>query len=516
MYKFVVIGGKIRGKEFILEDGENFLVRDPSCELYFPIDGISKKHLSVTVTDDVAYLKDLGSANGTFVNGVLVKNATIKNADKISLPDAIIQVVHVIEKKIIIRKKITKEDGDLDAKGEVPKALPRKIVYYFRHKIMPPFHNLNKDWEWKILLAITLAVCVIVSILFTIRPALKESRRILVNETAARGRQYADEISRLNREVLSKNQLDSIKTDFLSDDPSVASYELFDLKGRIYRPVIKLNEFVSDTFSVKAKNWFRKEKNKNKEKYVTQLSGSEIGIAQKIMSMNLETGMKESIAIIAIRFRPLALRVEKTKSTKAIMEAVVTSLLVAIIFYGIIYFLTFKPIDEIKIQIEEALRGKRRNIESDFLMEELNPLRDSINSVLQRIRELQKDGSETDFEELEEDGPYVDRLGGFLEGAGVAAMVLDSEKNIKRLNLEAEDLTGIRESAAIDNGLLDTAREKGFAAMLIELCDDSANNGGFNQQGEYELQGYRYLIYVNALMGRDNFAKAFYITFVRE
>ncbi|MCK5073348.1 MAG: hypothetical protein KAQ98_07990, partial [Bacteriovoracaceae bacterium] len=66
------------------------------------------------------------------------------------------------------------------------------------------------------------------------------------------------------------------------------------------------------------------------------------------------------------------------------------------------------------------------------------------------------------------------------------------------------------------NGLLDTAREKGFAAMLIELCDDSANNGGFNQQGEYELQGYRYLIYVNALMGRDNFAKAFYITFVRE
>ena len=49
-------------------------------------------------------MKDLDSSNGTYLNGKLVKSATVQNGDKISLPDLILQVVYVEEKKIIVKK----------------------------------------------------------------------------------------------------------------------------------------------------------------------------------------------------------------------------------------------------------------------------------------------------------------------------------------------------------------------------------------------------------------------------
>ena len=69
MYKLVVVAGKLRGQEYILENGENTLGRDSSCSIHFPAQGVSKKHFSITVSGDTCYIADLGSSNGTFVNG---------------------------------------------------------------------------------------------------------------------------------------------------------------------------------------------------------------------------------------------------------------------------------------------------------------------------------------------------------------------------------------------------------------------------------------------------------------
>jgi hypothetical protein len=82
--------------------------------------------------------------------------------------------------------------------------------------------------------------------------------------------------------------------------------------------------------------------------------------------------------------------------------------------------------------------------------------------------------------------------------------------------LQAEDLTGIRESVGAGVALLDVARDQGFAATILDLCEQSATNGGVCQKGNYELTGIPHQIFINSLMGKDNFAKAFYITFIKE
>ena len=522
MYKLVAVGGKLRGQEFVLENGENTLGRSEDCDITLGVNGVSKKHMSITVTDDVAYVQDMGSSNGTFLNGKIIKRATAKNGDKIALPDLILQVVYVKEKKVIVKKKATndeEEEEDIDVifkGGNPPDNIVGKILHLFKYRVMNVIHGINEEYEWKYLLGIVLTVFVFVVVTLIIYPVLQSTKQILLFETAKRGAHYAEEISRMNSRALESKNLDQVNTQFLNSEDGVQQYELFDLEGRIVRPMEKLNDYISDPFSVQVREWAMATKDDDGNKvYKKLLGGDEIGIGKKIMAYNARLGIMEPVGIISIRFTPKSLAVEATKSQKAYLESIVTALLAAIVFFGVVYYMTLRPLEEMKYQIEEALRGKRRNLESRYLMGELSPLRNSINSVLQRIRELQNEDHD-EFGEAESDEGYVQTLKEFLRGAGVAAMVLDSEKNLKAINLEAEDLTSIRESAAVDMSLLDVSREKGFAATVIELCDNSANSAGTCEEGSYELQGIDNKVCVTSLMGKDNFAKAFFVTFIKE
>lgn len=512
MYKLVAVGGKLRGKEFVLEDGENVAGREESCDIPLPVNGVSKKHFSLTVTDDVCYLQDLGSSNGTFLNGKVVKRATVKGGDKIALPDLILQLVYVKEKKVVIKKKKVEEEEDDQewlTGGKPPASLPAKMLWLFRYKLMPVVHGINQEYEWKSLFGILLSVFCVVVITLTIFPVLQDSKKILLSEVALRGAHYADEIARMNRKALEQKQLDALDTGFLDKEDGVKSYRLFDLNGRIVRPMEKLNTYIEDTFSVEALSWANSGKAKGELKKL--LDDGEVGIAKTIMAFNPRTGVEDPVGIIAIRFTPKSLQVEAVKSSKAYLEALVTSAIVAIVFFGIIYYMTLRPIEEMKYQIEDSLRGKRKSLESTYLFDAIDGLRSSINTILQRIRELQNQEEEGEFEE-ESDSSYVQTMGEFMRGTAGAAIVLDSQKNIAKMNMMAEDLTGIRENASVGMSLLDVAREQGFAATVIELCDNSANNNGTHQQGEYELGGNPHSVNVVCLLGKDGFAKSFLIT----
>ncbi len=523
MYKLVVVGGKLRGQEFVLKPGENTLGRDSSCDIHFPVEGVSKRHLSISVADDGLYVSDLGSANGTFLNGKIIKKSAGKGGDKIGLPNSILQLVYVQEKKIIVTKKVNNQReteevlDDILSGGTPPENLVSKIFWLFKYKIMPLVHGINQEYEWRVLLAIFTAAFALVTITLTIGPVLQDSKSVLMNEIKIRGAHYADEISRTNTKALEQKALERVDTSFLdgTGQDGVESYELIDLDGRVLRPMSRLNEYTNDTVTVQIKEWFNNPKNKNvKDARIISLEDGKIGIGKQIFIYDPKTGTQESVGIIAIRFAPTTLTAEASKSARLYLESLVTSLLVGILFFGVVYYLTLRPIEELKFQIEEGLRGKRRSVESKLLFEELNPVRNAVNTSLQRIRELQRDESDIDPNDVESDSSYINTLLEFLAGAAGPIMILNSEKNLIKLNTQAEDVCGIRLSMSEGQNILDITKERGFAATLIELCDNSANNGGTSQSGAYELQGKPYMVYVNSIMGKDGFAKGFYISFV--
>lgn len=78
----VVKGAFAQQKEFDLEVGESKVIgRSKAADIQIPSKDISKTHCKLTVLPGGrAEVVDLGSSNGTYVNGVLVKRHSANQA----------------------------------------------------------------------------------------------------------------------------------------------------------------------------------------------------------------------------------------------------------------------------------------------------------------------------------------------------------------------------------------------------------------------------------------------------
>lgn len=521
MYKLVAVAGRLRGEEFELQEGDNLVGRDPSTDIHVDIDGVSKKHLLLSVKGDSLFVRDLESSNGTLLNDKNLTTSTAKSGDKLAIPDVIFQVVYVREKKKIIKKKVKKiadEEASLeDIFDEPPPPGPMgKILWLFKSKLMKVIHGFNEEYEWRVIIGILLTLFIFTMVGLTILPVLKVSRTMLLIENVKRGVQFVNEVKRLNTSSLARGDLNSIQTNFLEEKGTgVASYELLDLNQRIISPANKRNRFTQVPFSVAAIDFFKIEGNKERT-FRQFISGSRIGVARALNAYNVKKGYEETIGVIAIIFAPSSLTSEAANNTTAFAEALSTSAIIAIIFFGMIYYLTIRPFQEMRFEIDEALRGKKRSIEGKYLFGELTPLKQSINSMVQRLRELQNEDEYDDFGEMEDDSRYVTQLEEFMRGSDGAILILNSSQQVHAINDACEDLIGIRETSAKGSMLDEVAREQGLAATVSSLCDQSANNDGTSQSEVYEIGGTEYNVYVTSLIGKDTFAKAFYVTFIKE
>lgn len=62
----------VRGETVRLHDGENVVGRDAVCDVIVDDATISRRHARIVITDGTATIEDLGSKNGTFVDGEAV------------------------------------------------------------------------------------------------------------------------------------------------------------------------------------------------------------------------------------------------------------------------------------------------------------------------------------------------------------------------------------------------------------------------------------------------------------
>lgn len=88
------ISGKYQGGEFPLPDqGEIVIGRSSELDMVLVEDMVSRRHAKITVTDDEIFIQDLGSTNGSFVNGEKVKRARLTEGDRILIGTSIIKLI---------------------------------------------------------------------------------------------------------------------------------------------------------------------------------------------------------------------------------------------------------------------------------------------------------------------------------------------------------------------------------------------------------------------------------------
>ncbi|MBN9687276.1 MULTISPECIES: DUF4388 domain-containing protein [unclassified Corallococcus] len=89
------ISGKYQGGEFPLKANKQIVVgRSSELDMVLVEDMVSRKHAKILFSDGAITIEDLGSTNGTFVNGEKVKQAKLKEGDRILIGTSILKLVH--------------------------------------------------------------------------------------------------------------------------------------------------------------------------------------------------------------------------------------------------------------------------------------------------------------------------------------------------------------------------------------------------------------------------------------
>lgn len=88
------ISGKYKGGEYLLPEREEIYVgRSSEIDLVLMEDMVSRKHARLWFQNGEIQLEDLGSTNGTFVNGEKITKTTVHKGDRILIGTSIMKVV---------------------------------------------------------------------------------------------------------------------------------------------------------------------------------------------------------------------------------------------------------------------------------------------------------------------------------------------------------------------------------------------------------------------------------------
>lgn len=88
------ISGKYQGGEFPLEHDQEIIVgRSSDLDMVLVEEMVSRKHARIRVAGTQITIEDLGSTNGTFVNGEKIQSAQLREGDRVLIGTSILKLV---------------------------------------------------------------------------------------------------------------------------------------------------------------------------------------------------------------------------------------------------------------------------------------------------------------------------------------------------------------------------------------------------------------------------------------
>lgn len=81
----LVVGGHDIGEEIDLIDGTYVIGRDPGSNIFLNDITVSRRHCELILSPTKAALRDMGSLNGTYVNGNRIEEIELKSGDEVQI-----------------------------------------------------------------------------------------------------------------------------------------------------------------------------------------------------------------------------------------------------------------------------------------------------------------------------------------------------------------------------------------------------------------------------------------------
>jgi hypothetical protein len=505
MFKLTVVGGPAKGKSYAMHDGENSVGRVDGNDVVLQSQKVSKKHCVLVVDNTGVQVKDAGSSNGTFVNGVLTKAKAIKPGDRVSVGEYVLELVKIEAPKP--RLAVVPAGGMPAAPGHTgmtlapatgassvpdaaapPKNLQEKVKFYFETYVINFVYNLNEKHEWRAMMGAMFVVLIVASAILSVYPVIDRVDEKLSNEAAGRAFLLARQMVDRNTQFLFERVESKVDVGYIEKEPGVLSAYITDMDGRIIAPARKMNQNLTEAneaaFSALSRAKFNESETRERFSHMYE---NMVAVAVPLRVFNQAAGKNTTVAAGLVFFDPQQVMFDSGTEALAYAQALILSAIVGIIIFFSLYRLTLRPLNALNEDIDQVLKGNATSVNKKFKMEEIGPLIDVVNAALQRASGGGASGGGTNPEEVIAMLKFTaDRM------AGVGMALLGGDKKILHWNATMEEFTAIRADGAIGNEVSNVARDAAFGAFIDDLLSKAPLAGQDPVGDDFEFSGTQY------------------------
>lgn len=505
MWSLKFLSGPKAGKQITLPEGLVVLGRVKKCGISIPSPHISSEHAKLHVKSGFIEIEDMGSSNGTFIEGKQIKKAQLKDGDRVFLSS---EIAFEITKKAtpLMNPQHQLDSYELSTpasqepvhkKNSLVENLSKSVKTYVHESLLPGVYQLATWMEFKVLIACFVGAFVFLVISLSSVPLIAILKSSVEQESLNNAETIAQSLARSNMESLKKGFSSGLNVDYALRRPGVKkAFIISAVDGRILAPSHLAHTFPKESFIHSARQ---------RDEKTVQKVGSSIIALVPIMFYSPESGtnIPKAYSVVFYGMESLDKGIKKVFGL-LVQTSLIALFLGALLFFFLIHLIEF-PIRSINHQLGKALKEDQApSINVNYQSQVLTELCSHINSGLNQISLGKMIQSQQ--KELSGSKDRSQEMNHLVEVIGFPAIAITmEEKQISAVNMNFQEQLGLED---VNHHALEDLEDEEFKKHLLQLIDQGELNPQEIAFSEIVLNGVSFQSTCVFVMGEESPAYA--------
>lgn len=479
-------------ENFEIPSGRSLVIgRAEDCGIRLSSSGISKKHCVITpISLTRVEVEDLGSSNGTYINGLLIKKHIMQPGDTLSVHSFVLQLskrapdVGVSSAEGALNNTFMNSDESIESFGiQKKQSFGDKLGDWLEENVYPSADKLSTKMDVRLLCFIALAIWTLVVTGLSLSPFKTLANERTRGESIQVARLYARQIVNVNQRAVIEQRYKDLAADLdarRGETPGVLNAKILDVvNAQILAPVEQLGQPVGGFYDQVALS---------KDSEYVSIDESN---GHAYVSLPIKVGTSEgnrTVAAVIVQYS----YVDGQFTLANLVEQIVNSVLYALVISGIFLIFIYRWTDGSLLRTaratEVALRESKGSISTPVQWPSLQKVIQEIGFSLTKA--LEADGEGGGFAGNAQPSWAIASVAN-TKRAGAA---FDANLTVLAWNKAMATLVGIQEAMAVGSDISQASRDVAFETAIRELAADCATAAWLPRVKSIEFGGRFYRI----------------------
>jgi len=523
MWIVKILSGPQAGKAFPLKEGKNKVGRAQGCDIQLSSNGISKEHLEISIIGDKVVFSDLGSSNGTYLNGVKVKGGIVKVGDKLSIHDVLVEIIYSHKKVSSVpvaqsqQQNVPRPQMYLPPQPyahpvmhNVPHPPPQAVAppvspglverfdRYMQRVVTPSLFGLVEQFDFKFVLMGFVGLYVLMVTVLAVIPLNQITGESIQIESGRRAKTVARALANANEKIIRSGDHANLSTEMVLREEGIDDVYIVGKDGHIVAPPERLGQ------TPKEVGFYKKYKESTREAYDTV--GTKIGAAVPILAYDADLQKNVARAYAVVIYNPSSMAFDDSKVLSLFVQMLTIAAALGAILFFVLYKLVEYPYFQLTKSVDEALRDNREQIQVNIQIPAFQSLLTNINNVLTRMHNpAAAAGPSTGI------GSKNAEYFNLLNLIGFPALMISHDGYIKKANTPFESVTNIQASH-IENQKVEMLPDQAMQKNILELMKQAADDLNSTAVDRLEISGHLFRLSCQAVTTASGEIDCYFLT----